>query len=644
MTDVLLLVPFEPISARLIDPFYRQSAGAYLGLPLVRAMCELEEHVGRPLNFNNPQDRPSFGGKRLSFPANRTLTAVAIATALEKSKIDWKAIDPGPWELRQWRKRLLKEKNAPTVVAVSTIYTMSAPWLNRFCAMIRRIFENATIVVGGYYYATDTAAFLSLDADIFFFGRCEDRLSKIIQALKRKEPLERIRGLCIKRSDGSMEYTGRFSEDSVFDSDTPNWHLVKKIEPPVNLERDAIEFGVETQRGCPFACEFCSYRSITAYRAYTIEQAVEAINNTSISAKGCINIVDSTATFPRKRWMELMAALARRGGSPHPMWAFGRVSDISEESAAIMSLAGIRQVFIGQESGDQATLDMMNKGTRVEQVPQAIHWLGKHNIGATFGFMHGFPGETPDSIIATRNMICGLNKNHQANPVVLTYLLNPYIYMDFAKTSDYASLQVVPHYLGYNQADITPQRASEEVLATVIATSRIPHAPPFAYLFDASPPTTGIAIFSSPYRREIFHWLKAVERGVTIFLEKNLDGKRIDATELKSVKKMILAHYGPGRSPFQKTLVRLGSKIKRPLYDRLTAEWKAETNNNVGLCTRTSLSILMDDKKLIFNGIKTARTRQLQDGGIAPCVNCDNADKHVEELAEIIKREVLVRK
>jgi len=61
MYDVLLIVPFEPLSDRLIDPFYRQSAGAYLGLPLAAAMCELEEYVGRPLNFRRPQDRPCFG-------------------------------------------------------------------------------------------------------------------------------------------------------------------------------------------------------------------------------------------------------------------------------------------------------------------------------------------------------------------------------------------------------------------------------------------------------------------------------------------------------------------------------------------------------------------------------------------------------
>ena len=644
MTDVLLLVPFEPVSARLIDPMYRQSIGAYLGMPLVTAMSDLEEYVGRPLNFNKPLNRPFFGGKRLNFPSHRTLTAVAIATALERSQISWKAIDPGPWELRQWRKRLQKEQREPVVVGVSTIYVMSAPWLNRLCAMIRQIFKNAKIVVGGYYYATNTTAFLSLDADVFFLGRCEDRFSKVVRALKRGETLESILGLCIKRPDGSIKYTGKFTENEVYDSDLPDWRLAKKIEPPVNLEHDEIEFSVETQRGCPFACEFCSYRSMAAYRAYTIEQAVEAICNTSLSVKGCINIVDSTATFPRKRWINMLEALAQRGGAPHPIGAYARVSDISEKSAAIMAQAGIHTVFIGQESGDQTTLDMMKKGTRVEQVPEAIQWLGKYDIGAAFGFMHGFPGETQDSIIATRNMICNLNKNHKTKPVVLSCFLTPFFYYDFASVSTYSSMQNVSHFLGYDQADITPRRASEEVLTTMIAASRISHAPMFGYLLlGASPPTSGITIFSSPYRQEIFHWLKAVERGMTIFLEKNLDGKRIDDIELRSIKKAILGRYEQGMSLFQKQFAVFSSKIMKTLYGRMTTEWKAEARNSMGWFTRTLLSILMDDKKMFFEGIKATKSGQIQDGGKAAYVKCDRAGYHVEELAEIIKREVMVR-
>ena len=152
MYDVLLIVPFEPYSARASDAFYRQTAGAYLNLPLVAATCELEEYVGRPLNFRKPQDGPYFGGKPLKFSASRTLTAVTIASELERSQITWKAIDPGPWELHQWRNRLLKERNEkPVIVAVSTSYVMSAPWLNMLCAIVRQVFNQAKIVVGGYF-------------------------------------------------------------------------------------------------------------------------------------------------------------------------------------------------------------------------------------------------------------------------------------------------------------------------------------------------------------------------------------------------------------------------------------------------------------------------------------------------------------
>ena len=587
--DTLVIVPFEPATALSIDPKYRQTSGAYLSVPLARATHALERYIGRRLNFWEPSNRPLFGGKPMPFPKHRSLTAVVLASQLEQTGLSWRAIDPGVKELSYWRRKLHSMRaDQPRTVAVSTTFIMSAGWLRTLCQLVRRELPESRVIVGGYYYATNAKQFLSLDADVYCIGEGEVRLPAIVRALCGGGDLAEIRGLYLRRPDGSLRHTGNSEPLNLSELPPPDWSLAERIEPQVDLQHDPIEFGVETQRGCIFKCEFCTYRTLASPASMSPALAAEAIRRTEISPLGAINMADSTATFPHQRWEEVMRELIARGGSPHPIWAFARVSDVNEERAELMARAGVRQVFIGQESGDQRVLNLMKKGTRIEQLRPAVAALGRHGIGATFGFIHGFPGETSESIQATRSLIASLNDGFEQRPVALVYLLYPFIYMDFAAVASRDQLRNVDHYMGYEAAEIGPQRAVEEVMATVIAVSRIPHAPPFAFLFEAAPATSGIGLFGNRHRWEIFRWLKAVERGVAIFLERDLEGRAPDGAELKRLRDQIVERY-PAIRHLSAARVKLGAAADQRMMKGLQKEWRAEKSGRAGTLTRVLL-------------------------------------------------------
>jgi anaerobic magnesium-protoporphyrin IX monomethyl ester cyclase len=116
--------------------------------------------------------------------------------------------------------------------------------------------------------------------------------------------------------------------------------------------------------------------------------------------------------------------------------------------------------------------------------------------------------------------------------------------------------------------------------------SRTPSAPAYAYLFFKSVmPTTGSSIFIRTDRNALFRWLKAVERGLGLFLQRSLEGTPIDDIELRRVRDTILAAY-PGHPlrppPFRRY-------FGRPLLDRLQREWRAEPSKGPGLVTRAFL-------------------------------------------------------
>jgi hypothetical protein len=291
----------------------------------------------------------------------------------------------------------------------------------------------------------------------------------------------------------------------------------------------------------------------------------------------------------------MMEMLAERGGAPGPMWAFARVSDINDPRAALMARAGVRALFIGQESGDQRLLQAMKKGTHVSQVAPAIDALGRYGLSAIFGFMHGFPGETPESIAATRRMLCTLNAGHAEKPVALIYLLYPFLYMELASVSLREGWQDVDHFLGYDRAAMTPQAVVEEVLKTVLELSRVPHAPVFAYLLQFGPPTSGITLCASPRRYEMHRWMKAVERGVALFVERDLEGRPLRDLELRQVRDEVLARY-PSQNGWRCHWEKTKARCRALIANRLRREWIHERAGHPGWLTRllTALSAYGD--------------------------------------------------
>lgn len=587
--DTLLIVPFEPDSGSFYDPIFRRVAGSSFIAPYLKATHQLEAYVGRRLDWWHPRARPHFGGKELPFPAHRSLAAVVLATHLERAGLLWEAVDPGAQELGYWRRRLRMARGRnPRTVAVSTTFILSEPWLQALCDVVRRELPSARLLIGGYYYATNARKFLDLDADVFCVGEGEERYPQIVRATRDGRSLDGIPGLYVRQTNGTIYSTGPAIPLDMNALPPVNWALAERIEPPVDLNRDVMEFEVETQRGCVFKCDFCTYRTLASPSLLSPKLATDAILATRIFPDGFIYMPDATATYPHDRWEEMMNILIQHGGSPHPIGTYARVSDINEERASLMERAGVRHLFIGQESGDQAMLNAMKKGTRVDQVKPALAALGRHRIKSIFSFICGFPGETPRSIENTRHLIATLNEGLESQPVVMLYTLYPFSLMDFASVSQQEPLRGIDHYIGYEQNGVSATRAIEEILATYIAVSRVPHAPAFLFVPPSAPTTHGMRWFCSPHRYEMFRWWKAVERGTAIFLERDLEGHSSHESELRRVREEILLRC-PSVPQWRSMACKARSLVLRGFLRRLGKEWASESTKGPGTLTRTRL-------------------------------------------------------
>ncbi len=74
-----------------------------------------------------------------------------------------------------------------------------------------------------------------------------------------------------------------------------------------------------------------------------------------------------------------------------------------------MGKSGCINLFYGFESGNQDTLDLINKGVKLDQIRQAVRWTHEAGIEIRGSIMLGLPGESPEMGEKTIRFACELN-------------------------------------------------------------------------------------------------------------------------------------------------------------------------------------------------------------------------------------------
>ncbi|HVP80755.1 MAG TPA: radical SAM protein [Thermodesulfobacteriota bacterium] len=158
-------------------------------------------------------------------------------------------------------------------------------------------------------------------------------------------------------------------------------------------------FSIQSSRGCPFKCEFCSERFYLgpSYRYRPVEEVIEEIKQSKAR-----NILFADSNFAGKisHTMELMEALIPLKVRWSTLWSAylcnnDRFMDLAKRS-------GLLHVNIGIESIRQETLSGLNK--RINQVKEYKRILGnlrKRGISYSLNFIFGWDTEKEEVFAST---------------------------------------------------------------------------------------------------------------------------------------------------------------------------------------------------------------------------------------------------
>jgi len=159
---------------------------------------------------------------------------------------------------------------------------------------------------------------------------------------------------------------------------------------------------VQTSRGCPFGCSFCSVTGMFGRKLrYRSVQAVLEELRRYDSRDHFVFFCDDNFTANQGRARELLEAMI--GAGFRFPWSTQVRADLARdpELVRLMKRAGCHTVFIGFESVNPRSLTEMNKNQSLEDIRDAIRVIQAAGIHIHGMFVFGFDGDDWATVEAT---------------------------------------------------------------------------------------------------------------------------------------------------------------------------------------------------------------------------------------------------
>lgn len=167
-------------------------------------------------------------------------------------------------------------------------------------------------------------------------------------------------------------------------------------------------YTMNTSRGCPFSCSFCSVKAVwgRSYRCISAENIIDQIEHLiKYYGAKCIYFREDHFTFSKKRTVEFCEMLLNKNIEIDWMCET-RVDDLNDlEYQKLMARSGCKLFYIGVESGSNRMLEFYKKGETREQFIDAFHIAKLAGIKTYASFVVGMPGETKKDINLTESLI-----------------------------------------------------------------------------------------------------------------------------------------------------------------------------------------------------------------------------------------------
>lgn len=265
------------------------------------------------------------------------------------------------------------------------------------CRRLRAV-TTAPLVLGGSAFSVFPRELFELTGvDFGIQGEGERTLLALLASLHAGRPLDGIPGLYHRAADGSPRWLSTSPNDVAFTSE-PH-HDRELLEAYV---KGGSLPGIQTQRGCPLRCTYCTYPLIEGKRSRyrTGAQVVAEMKRMLELGVRYTFIVDSVFNTRPDHVARICEALID-AKLPMEWECFLRPRNATKELLALMQRAGLRHVEFGSDSFSDPVLKSYAKSFTFDEIRQASESAYTLGLHYSHFIIFGGPGETPETVEET---------------------------------------------------------------------------------------------------------------------------------------------------------------------------------------------------------------------------------------------------
>lgn len=318
-----------------------------------------------------PQQGTSFGISKIVTTEPLGLESIASPMLLDGHDvriIDLKVEKPS---------RLDEElkKFSPEVVGTSCSFTTDVYPTIEVAKHVKGFNKKIFVFIGGHHASLLPSDLLVQSVDAIGIGEGEITGKELINQLQRGEDPSEVKGVMTHAHRGGEGFTPRGLAKDINSFPPPARHLTKKLRNSYHMAFDGPMAALESSRGCPFDCNFCSVWVFfdRKARVKAPEKAMEEI--AGIEEKE-IFLTDDIAFVNRKESEELALLLKENGIKK--WYTCETRADLIVRNKDLLKLwreVGLKTVFVGIEKIDDDGLKSVNKRLKATTNDKALDML-----------------------------------------------------------------------------------------------------------------------------------------------------------------------------------------------------------------------------------------------------------------------------
>jgi anaerobic magnesium-protoporphyrin IX monomethyl ester cyclase len=291
-------------------------------------------------------------------------------------------------------------KQGPDLLGITLHATAAHSTSGRIATAVKKALPDVVTVAGGHHATFLPHEMLKAGFDLVAIGEGDGTIRDIAIEMEGKRNFSRIPGLAYMDGGRCIRTEPRELITNLDSLPLPAFELVDSARYTFGVfGKDNRVACIETSRGCPYACDFCSvtptwgnkWRNKSVGRTIAEMELAEKYGYNWIFFTDDIFVVPPTVEMRRNLFKRIMERGFRF------RWIAQMRADITSKNPDLIKKAaeaGLTVAFLGVESGSQEVLKKMHKGIFTPQSLKAVQVLSSNGVVVLVGMMLGAPYET----------------------------------------------------------------------------------------------------------------------------------------------------------------------------------------------------------------------------------------------------------